>query len=474
MGKASRVGLGVAAASMSGTLLTSCSRLRGDTVKIGVIAPFSGAGSATGTIVSTSLEAAVKHLNTTGGVEGRKVEVLLRDTGGEAAHALRHYGDFAGQRDLIGVLWCGAPGLDQALPRIRADGMPVVVAFDDPSSGGPLTPGAGAEAASLFKMQVVHDDSMAVLARYAADDRSYASAALLHDAGLPGADLTDQRFREIFTAEGVEVRGVERYSGAVEDGTDATHYVAHLERLRALAPQVLYLHGLPEHAAGIATALASMDASYVDTPTTRGPAWHPHLFGSPLAFGDGSWTALAGEAAKVGTVTTNHVGGLIYLPSYAVGGWMRTHLGREPSGWEELPADALASLLEGMKKAGTTDRRRVVEGIETMGTIKFASAGFGYTRDRHVAFTPDDVVIMTLERLRGAAPSQPPYELGSEWRRGGLFDGTAAAPTHLVRPTVTANRSAHPQKIEEVLAQHFGTHCTVGPGGDLIPACTIH
>src|ERR1043165_1219417 len=53
----------------------------GDTPKVGVIAPFSGVGAYVGRIVNNSLDAAVAQINATGGVGGRKVEVIKRDTG---------------------------------------------------------------------------------------------------------------------------------------------------------------------------------------------------------------------------------------------------------------------------------------------------------------------------------------------------------------------------------------------------------
>ncbi|HSH60978.1 MAG TPA: hypothetical protein VK988_15335, partial [Acidimicrobiales bacterium] len=41
-------------------------------------------------------------------------------------------------------------------------------------------------------------------------------------------------------------------------------------------------------------------------------------------------------------------GGLIYQPSFSIGGWMQEFLGKQPTGGEELPADALATVLDGV------------------------------------------------------------------------------------------------------------------------------
>ena len=198
------------------------------------------------------------------------------------------------------------------------------------------------------------------------------------------------------------------------------------------------------------------------------------MFGSPGGTGDKSWVALAGDAAKVGTATAWHVGGLIGLPTFAVGQWMRKYLGKEPTGGEESPADGLATLLHGIRKAGTTDRAKVVSAIETMGRIQFASIEFGFDRNRHLAKTHDDVIVVAMERGSGPARTDPSYELGQEWKAGGAFAHTDAGPVHLVRPTLEANKRAHPDVMAMVLKEGYGTQCTKHADGTLGKECKIH
>jgi hypothetical protein len=184
---------------------------------------------------------------------------------------------------------------------------------------------------------------------------------------------------------------------------------------------------------------------------------------------------LAGDSARVGTVTAWHAGGLVYLPTFAVAAWMRKYLGKEPTGGEESPADGLATLLYGIKKAGSTDRQRVVQGIESMGRVKFASIEFGFEPRRHLAKTRDDMILVTMERGSvGPVPTDPPYQLGIEWGPTGAFAHTPGGPTHLVRPTLEANRRGHPDVMEQVLAKGYGTQCTKHGDGTLGKECKIH
>lgn len=431
-----------------------------DELRIGVVAPFSGIGAFLGDIVDRSLDAAVGQVNSTGGVGGRKVALVKRDTGIDPSAGPRVYADLAGA-GVAGILWCGAVGFSQVLPQVRRDSMPLVAVFNDPWSAGQLHPDGDRAGRSVFQVLLPDRFAKDALAAYAAHDRGYRTAAYLFDSLIDPGESARRRFERAFTGAGMDVTGVESFSLLDTD------FGPQLQRLREGRPDVLYVDGVNTSTAGVVSQLADLDAAYVDTPSAKDGPWRPHVFGSPAGAGDRSWVDLAGDKARPGTATAWHVGGLVYLPTFAIGGWMRRHLGREPTGGEESAADALGAVLAGVRKAGTTDHARVVEGMETAGPITFASLEFEFTADRHLSRTPDDVVILVMERGgEGPVATDPPYALGREWADGQAFAGVPAGPTHLVRPTLEANRRAHPGVVEQVLSEGYGTQCSAG--------CKVH
>jgi hypothetical protein len=230
--------------------------------------------------------------------------------------------------------------------------------------------------------------------------------------------------------------------------------------------------GLASNTAGVAQQLDQLGAAYVDTPTAKGADWHPHVIGAPTGTGDKSFAELARAAAKTGTVTAWHLGGLVYLPTFNIGNWMKKHLDKTATGGEELPADGLGTLTRAISQGGTTDRARMVNTIETMGRFKFASVEFGFTPQNHLARTEDEMIIVTLERSSGPAATDPPYQLGREWKD--VFPPGYVGPTQLVRPTVDANRRAHPEVVDQVLREGWGTQCTRHPDGSMGAECKIH
>jgi hypothetical protein len=295
---------------------------------------------------------------------------------------------------------------------------------------------------------------------------------LLYDNTL--GDLPRVNFEAALDKHHVQPAGIEQFRLFTGD------FGAQLQRLNAERGDCLFLWGVAESAANVVRALDRLGAGYVDAPTAKGGGWRPHVFGWPAGTGEKRWAELAGDAAKTGTLTTWNMGGLVAQPSFPIRDWMQRYLGRLPTGGEEAPANCYWALLEAVRRAGSTDRARVVTALEGLRTT-FAGLEFGFTSDRHLALTDDDLVLITLERASGPAPTDPPYVLGREFVEvWGPDDPSYVGPTHLVRPTLAANRRAHPAVIDRILEEGWGTICTVRPpdrhGRGVVPTaqCKIH
>src|SRR5947209_8015954 len=386
-----------------------------DTIKVGVVAPFSGVGSFVGAITKNSLDAAVQQINSTGGVGGRKIELVLRDAGQELTNGVKAYQEFSGDPHVAGVLWCGGLGFDESRNLIKRDQMPVMAVFEDPASSNDLYPAVPER--SVFQLVMPEKMAVKVLCRYLAQDRGYKRVGLLFDStvseGVRGY-FTDSASEFAITPAGIESFNV-----------FASEFGPQLQRLKPQKSEALLVWGLAANTAGVVQQLEQIGAAYVDTPTAKGSEWHPHVIGAPTG-----------------------------------------------TGGEELPADGVGTLVRAIQTGGSTDRRRMIDTIETMGRFKFASVEFGFTDKNHLARTEDEMIIVTLERSSGPAATDPPYQLGREWKD--VFPSGYAGPTHLVRPTVDANRRAHPDVVDQVLGEGWGTQCTRHADGSLGRECKIH
>lgn len=459
----------MAAAGVGGSLLAACgggdddegttttrsgaSTTRGPvatrTVKVGVVGYFSGIGSFIGDIANRSLDAAVKQINEKDAIPGIRVELVKRDTGDDATNGPKHYQELVADKDVAGILWAQGAGFNQTMDLQARDGIPVMGVFNDLETIGELYPEGRIR--SFFQFINPTRKAFDFMCRYAKRDRGYSSCALLFDTLVDDDRSDEAAYKKAAAKYDLENKGVETFT------LFDTDFKPQLQRLQQAKPEVLFVFGLSASTALIVKQLAELGASYVDTPTAKsGDGWHPHVMGAPGATGEKSWAIQAGDPAKIGTVTAWVVGGLIYLPSFVIRQFLAEAGQPEPTGGEEAPANALYALLKGVEKAGSIERKEVVEAIETLDDLQFASVKFGFTPERHLALTDGDVTLVTLER-----GGKTPYQLGKEF--GGAFPADYVGPTQLVDFTLEANRKKHPEVMKEVLDGTYGSSVRYQP-----------
>ncbi len=449
-----------------------------DEILIGVVAPFSGAFTFIGDVTRRALLAAVAEINANGGVGGRKVRTIEVDAPGEELTAATEpaYSQLASTQNLSGVLWCTAIGLRPLAEQIKRDNMPVISVFEDLSVSGNLWPSPDAPR-SVFQFLLSVDAALDQLSGYVTDDRGYADTVLVRDVLLtsPYAQDVERIYAEIPDRFGLATYPEIGYSLGQKD------FGGLVSQLRETNAQSVIIAGGPEETALIAQEMDAQGLGYVDTPTAKDPAsFAPQLFGTPANMGEPVWVDLAGDAAKTGSITAWTLGGVLNAPNVPIVEMGKKHTdGPNFIAGENEPADGLWTLLAGIREAGSaTDRQKVVEAIESLESIQFATrVPFSFTADRHQRNRPEDLCLITLERST-AIDTDPPYELGREWEEN-LVDRDDA-PVHLVRPTLEANRTAAPELMDEILAGGYGCQCTKTPADasgtevELTTACRIH
>lgn len=421
-----------------------------DTLKLAVIGPFSGIGSFIGAIATRSLNAAVQQVNNTGGIGGRKVEVVVYDiSAADPQQPINSYNQIVGGREIAGIIWAiPAAPLLQLKDRIAVDQVPIAAAFADMYDENLLYPQEQAYR-PIFQFLLPDTWAMDTLAKYCKETRGYTRAGLLYDSTLGGSgddNATVRKFKDAMGRYGISITGTAGYQ------LGETNFGPRISEMGDA--QTVWMWGLATDTANAVKTFADSGREYVDWDGAKS-GQRPHLMGSPAALGEKKWAELAGEAARPGTLTAWHVGGLIYLPSFEIAKWMAQYNEpgqNRPTGGEETPADAMYILANAVQRAGSTDGKAMIEAIENAGRQRFASIDFEFTADNHLARDRDDVIIVTLERA--GTPADPTYTLGKEWTD--VLPPGYVGPTHLVYPTLEANTRRHPDVMAEVVAGPWG------------------
>lgn len=89
---------------------------------VGAILTLSGAGTNAGLSAAASLDAVVRHINATGGIGGRSVEVRILDDAGNADRAVAELARFASEPNLVAVIGSTQTSTSAALDKAANDG----------------------------------------------------------------------------------------------------------------------------------------------------------------------------------------------------------------------------------------------------------------------------------------------------------------------------------------------------------------
>src|SRR5205085_7980995 len=158
----------------------------------------------------------------------------------DPAAGVKAYQAFAGDKNVVGILWCGGLGLDESRAQIQRDNMPVIAVFNDLASPGQLYP-EGKER-SIFQMLIPDKMAHEVLVKYAKEDRGYSKIGFIYDSLLLGS--SKGYWESAMRKYGVSSAGVESYQLGDAD------FGPQVGRLKSAGGQALFVWGLLGDTAG--------------------------------------------------------------------------------------------------------------------------------------------------------------------------------------------------------------------------------
>src|SRR6266581_9615708 len=96
---------GSAAGAMSlASGLASPAIAANDPIKIGYLPALTGPSSSTGVGINRGTELAVNEINAAGGIDGRKIELIVRDTQSDPTKAVNAVAELT-QRQKVAIIW---------------------------------------------------------------------------------------------------------------------------------------------------------------------------------------------------------------------------------------------------------------------------------------------------------------------------------------------------------------------------------
>jgi branched-chain amino acid transport system substrate-binding protein len=222
------IGVVVALAALAGDPLPVAGA---DDIKIGVIAPFSGKSSAMGRQYKVGLDLAVAEVNGTGGLNGRRVVLLMEDDQGSPKEAASVAQKFAADSGVVAVIGTNSTtGNLASLPILSAARIPLITPVSSSTELAPKSP-------FMFQAFSTVDQYTAKIADFAVKDLKGKRIALHYvndDWGREGRTFFAKRLKEL----GAELVAETSFKWGDQD------FKAQMTEIRAANPDVIHVFGL--------------------------------------------------------------------------------------------------------------------------------------------------------------------------------------------------------------------------------------
>ncbi len=378
----------------------------GDTIKVGVYGDLTGATSSFGQSTKNGIELAVEEINAAGGVNGKKIVLVVEDDQGRPEQAKTVVSKLINQDKVQAVLGeVASTNSLAAAPVAQEAKIPMIT----PSSTNPKVTETGDY---ISRVCFIDPFQGSVMAKFASNTLKAKTAAILGDVNSDYSKGLTQFFEEEFTKLGGKVLAKEAYTQTDPD------FKGILTKIRDTNPDVLYIPGYYGQVGIIAKQARELG---MNIPLLGGDGWDsPEL-----------WN-LGGNALKNAYIS-NHYSA--ENPAPEIQNFVKAYrakYGVVPDSLAALAYDAAKVLADAIKRAGTTESAKLKDAINS--TKDFAGVTGKITLDKsRNAVKP--AVVLELN------PAEGQFKFKETIAPEGTATTTAAANTNTAANTTAAANS---------------------------------
>lgn len=236
---------------------------QGGSIKIGMLAPLTGAVAEYGQAVANGVRMYTEEINAAGGINGKQIELVEYDEEGDSAKAVTGYNSLVDQgvTAIIGDVTT-APTV-AVVVESQADNMPMITAS---ATAAAVTVNAdtGAVYENMFRSCFIDPFQGSKMASFASEKLSAKTAAVLYNTGSDYSIGLSDSFQEQAAAAGLQIVAVESFA----DG--ATEFQSQLTNIAAKAPDVLFV---PDYYSVVALVAQQANAAGLTATMLGADGW---------------------------------------------------------------------------------------------------------------------------------------------------------------------------------------------------------
>ncbi len=353
------------APSGGGTQPTTAPSGGGETgpIKIGGGFALTGDESALDLPAANGAKLAAKEINAAGGVLGRQIDLIVRDSQYKMDVTSQIAKQFVDEDKVVALV--GFTDTDSVLasgPTIQKAGIPFITA-------GATSPKIPKQVGDMMFLACFGDNVQAAAGAEFAAKNFGTTAYLLWDKGVEYTTLLGGYFKARFTDLGGKI--------ALEDSYDdkATDFSAQIAKVKAMQPQpnFYYIAAMPYN---VGTVVKQFRDAGITGPIVGGDGYD-----------DPSWVAAAGAASNNVYFSTHalnaEAGGTDAYKKFFEA--YKTEYGHEPeNAFAALGYDSVYLLVDAIKRAGSTDAQAIKKALEDTKNFPGITGSITFSADAHV------------------------------------------------------------------------------------------
>ena len=315
-----------------------------DEIKIGVVSEMTGSNATYGTSVVNGMKLALKEVNDKGGVNGKKVSIVVADSKSEPAEAANAMSKLINQDKTPVVMGIFTSSSAIAAANVSESAKVPFLAIGATNPKVTLDDKTGKVKPNTFRVCFIDPFQGTVGANFVLNELKLKKAVIFVDNSSDYSKGLASFFKQAYTSKGGEIVGEEAY---LQKDTD---FKAVLTKIKTMNPEVLYVPGYYEEVGKIIKQARELG---MDLPIVGGDGWD-----SPKL------AEIAGAASLNNTFFTNH-----YSPDDTseaskafVDAYVKAY-NQKPDAPAVLGYDGARLIADAISRAGGTDAAKVAKAI---------------------------------------------------------------------------------------------------------------
>jgi len=326
----------------------------GDTIKLGGDLEMTGGSASYGTSAKNAIELAIKQLNDKGGVEGKKLSLVVADNKSDATEGANAMQKLVSQDKVVAVI---GPNLSSSCIAASAINSGAKIPAISPMGTNPnvtVDPATKKTRPYNFRACFIDPFQGTVMANFASKTLNVKKAAIMIDNSSDYAKGLAQFFKESFIKNGGTVVSEEFY---LQKDTD---FKATLTKIRSAQPDFLYIPGYYQEVGLIVKQARELDINV------------------PMAGGDGWDSSKLPELAGAASLNNTYFSSL-YSPDDTsplnkefVEEYKKAY-GQAPDVFAALAYDSTLIIAQAIKDAKSTDPAKITEAMAKISGLQGVS-----------------------------------------------------------------------------------------------------